>query len=131
MSHIKQILVIVDPTAGEHPAIAKAALLAEKFNARLELFVCDTKAARELRLLAHAQAHPGEPFPISIKALLESLASPLRTRGLDVTTEVTCADPLHVGLIDRTRHTGRIWSSRTRIITRWRNGPLSPTPIGS
>lgn len=105
MDYIKQILVIVDPTASEHPAIAKAALLAEKCQARIELFVCDTKAAYEMRLAAHARARPGQPFPINIKTLLEALAAPLRGRGLDVTTECDRAEPLHVGLIDRTRHT--------------------------
>jgi universal stress protein E len=105
MDYIKQILVIVDPTASEHPAIAKAALLADKFNARIELFVCDTKSTREMRLAAHARTRPGEPFPASVKALLETLALPLRRRGLDVTTECGHADVLHVGLIDRTRHT--------------------------
>jgi universal stress protein E len=103
--YIKQILVIVDPTASEHPAVDKAALLAEKFKARLELFVCDTKAAREMRLSSHLRDQPEEPFTVSIKAILESLAEPLRARGLDVTTETVCADPLHVGLIDRTRQT--------------------------
>ncbi|HEY0939442.1 MAG TPA: universal stress protein [Steroidobacter sp.] len=105
MGYIKQILVIVDPTAQEHPAVTKAALLAEKFNARLELFVCDTKAAREMRLLSHLRATPEAPVPVNIKGMLESLAAPLRDRGLDVTTETECADPLHVGLIDRTRRT--------------------------
>ena len=105
MEYIKQILVIVDPTASEHPAIAKAALLAEKFGARIELFVCDTTSTRETRLAAHVRARPGEPFPINSKALLETLAAPLRSRGLDVTTECAHADVLHVGLIDRTRRT--------------------------
>lgn len=105
MGYIKQILVIVDPTASEHPALAKAAMLAEKFNARLELFVCDTKAAREIRLLSHVRENPGAPVPVNIKGMLESLAAPLRARGLDVTTETACADPLHVGLIERMRHT--------------------------
>lgn len=105
MDYIKQILVIVDPTASEQPAIAKAALLAERFNARIELFVCDTKSAREMRLSAHVRTRPGEPFPVNIKALLETLAAPLRSRGLDVTTDCAHADVLHVGLIDRTRHT--------------------------
>ena len=105
MSCIDQILVIVDPTAASQPAIAKAALLAENCDARLELFVCDTKAARELRFLSHAQSHPGEAFPLSTKAFLESQARPLRARGLDVTTEALIADPLHIGLIERTRHT--------------------------
>ena len=78
MEYIKQILVIVDPTASQHPAIAKAALLAGKFNSRIELFVCDTRSARDMRLAAHARTRPGEPFPVNIKALLETLAAPLR-----------------------------------------------------
>lgn len=105
MGYIKQILVIVDPTTKEHAAVNKAAVLAEKFKARLELFVCDTKAAREMRLLSHLRTQPDAPVPVNIKGLLESLAEPLRARGLDVTTETVCADPLHAGLIDRTRHT--------------------------
>lgn len=103
MDYIKQILVIVDPTASEHPAIIKAALLAAKFNARIELFVCDTKSAREARLAAHVRTRPREPFPVNIKAWLEALADPLRRRGLDVTTECAHADALHIGLIDHTR----------------------------
>ena len=105
MDYIKQILVIVDPTASEHPAVAKGALLAEKFKARIELFVCDTKATREMRMAAHVRAHPERPFLVDIKSVLETLAAPLRSRGLDVTTECAYADALHVGLIDRTRHT--------------------------
>ena len=42
MNPICNILVIVDPTATNHPSIEKGALLAEKFGARLELFVCET-----------------------------------------------------------------------------------------
>jgi universal stress protein E len=105
MDYIKQILVIVDPTASEHPAIAKAAVLAEKFKARIELFVCDTKSTREMRFATHVRTRPGHPFPVNIKALLESQAAPLRSRGLDVNTECAHADALHLGLIDRTRHT--------------------------
>lgn len=105
MRYIKQILVIVDPTASEQPAVAKAALLAETFSARLELFICDTKAAREIRLLSHVRTKPRTPVPVNIKGMLEELAAPLRARGIDVTTETVCAEPLHAGLIDRTRHT--------------------------
>lgn len=105
MGYIKQILVIVDPTATTHAAVDKAARLAEKFNARLELFVCDTKAAREMRLSSHVRENPTAPLPTNLKGELELLAAPLRARGLDVTTETACSDPLHVGLIDRIRHT--------------------------
>jgi universal stress protein E len=105
MNAIRNILVIVDPTADQHPAISKGALLAQKFGSRLELFVCDTKASREARLATHMKTRAGEPFVANVKAILEGLAAPLRERGLDVTTETECADPLHAGLVDRTKRT--------------------------
>jgi len=105
MNAINSILVIVDPTAQEHPAVAKGALLATRLRARLELYICDTKASREARHLSHARREPEEAFLRDVKGFLESLAAPLRQRGLDVTTETECADPLHVALIDRTKRT--------------------------
>lgn len=105
MNPIESILVIVDPTAEQHPAIAKGALLAEKLGARVELFVCETKASKEARLAAHARRSAGQPFLVDLKAKLEELAAPLRKRGLDVTTETECADPLHLALADRTKRT--------------------------
>lgn len=105
MNPIRNILVIVDPTADLHPAVDKAVLLAQKLGARLELFVCDTKASREVRIAEHARTHAKEPFVVNLKAMLERLAKPLREQGLDVATEIECADPLHVALIDRARRT--------------------------
>ena len=105
MNPINSILVIVDPTVGQHAAVDKGALLAQKLGARLELYVCDTKASRDVRLAAHASKRADQPLQVNLKALLEKLAEPLRERGLDVTTEVDCADPLHVALIDRARRT--------------------------
>ena len=101
----QNILVIVDPTASEHPAVLKGALLAEKFNSRLELYVCDTKAAREARLIAERAKDPSRLLTINLKPMLEALAVPLRSRGLDVTTECEYADVLHVGLLSRTQRT--------------------------
>lgn len=105
MNSIRNILTIVDPTAEEHPAVEKAALLARKLDARLALYICDTKAAREARIAAHARSHAKQPFVVDLKSILEELARPLREQGLDVTTEVECADPLHLALIDRARRT--------------------------
>lgn len=105
MNPIRNILVIVDPTAEQHPAVDKAALLAQKLDARLELYVCDTKASRDVRIAAYARSHSNEPFVIDLKSILEELAAPLREQGLDVATEVECADPLHEALIDRARRT--------------------------
>jgi universal stress protein E len=105
MNRICNILVIVDPTASEHPAVAKAALLAQRFNARLELFACETKASREARLVAHDRKQAKEPFIVDLKPMLEALAAPLRMRGVDVATETDSADPLHVALLDRVKRT--------------------------
>jgi len=105
MNRICNILVIVDPTADEHPAVAKGALLAEQFDARLELFACETKASREARLTAHTRKDAKQPFMIDLKAKLEALATPLRARGVDVATESNTADPLHEALLDRVKRT--------------------------
>lgn len=93
MNPIHNILVIVDPTANVHPAIAKGAILAEKFAARLDLFVCDTQASRSTR--PRDQLGPW----------LDSLAKPLRDKGIEVMTEVLAADPLHTALLDRVKRT--------------------------
>lgn len=105
MNAINNILVIVDPTTRKHPGVDKAALLAQKLGARLELYICDTKASRQVRLAAQAGKRADEPVLVNLKSLLEDLARPIRARGVDVTTEVECADPLHVALIDRARRT--------------------------
>ena len=105
MNPINSILAIVDPTAQLHPAVEKGEFLAQKLGARLELYVCDTKASRELRLAAHAARREDRPFAVNLKAFLEGLAEPMRARGVDVTTEVDNADPLHLALIDRARRT--------------------------
>jgi universal stress protein E len=105
MNRICNILVIVDPTAQTHPAVARGALLAEKFAARLELFACETKASREARLAAHARNEAKHPFVVDLKSMLETLAAPLRARGIDVATETNRGDPLHEALLDRVRRT--------------------------
>lgn len=104
MNPIRTILVIVDPIAKQHPAVAKAGLLAEKFSAHLVLFLCDTKASRNIRQAERAGNTAAPPI-CDLNSLLEPLAEPLRQRGIDVTTETISADPLHTALLDRLRHT--------------------------
>ena len=102
MNPVSNILVIVDPTAAGHPAVEKAALLAKKFKSRLELFLCDTRASQQARATAGIAEGSIRP-PYNAKALLESLAQPLRDRDIDVATETDCVDPLYEGLIARIR----------------------------
>lgn len=104
MNPIHNILVIVDPTARQHPAVAKGAYLAEKFAARLDLFICDTQAARDTRLARHLRESPQGALE-RLGPWLDSLAQPLREQGLDVMTDVVAADPLPTALLDRVKHT--------------------------
>ncbi len=101
MNPIKDILVIVDPTAPAHPAVEKGATLARVFDARLNLYACDTRSARESRLTARA----GTPLLAeglrTLQPLLEKIAEPLRKLGLEVTTEVETGDPLVEMLVSR------------------------------
>jgi universal stress protein E len=105
MNPIRNILVIVDPSTQQQPAVSKGAMLAKRFSARLDLFVCDTKAARNLRLGRHLRLSPQAPFEEKLLPWLESLAEPLRREGIEVTTEVVSADPLHAELVERVKHT--------------------------
>jgi universal stress protein E len=100
MSEIRKILVIVDPTANEHPAVEKGAALAQRFNARLELFACETKESRAIRYSAHLAKGGNAEFITHVRALVEALAAPLRSRGIDVAVEATAGDPLHTKLLE-------------------------------
>ena len=111
MSDFKRILAIVDPTSDEHPALHKAAAIAARYEAQLELFVCESRAVREARIAAKlvrpsTESPAGEAFAADPKGMLEALAEPLRARGLQVTTEIECGEPLHVALIDRAKRAG-------------------------
>lgn len=102
---LAKILVIVDPTATRHPAVDKGCLLAERFGARLDLFVCETKAARNQRQAARLADSRQAPGQDDARQVLETLARTARDRGVDVTTELISADPLHVALLNRVKHT--------------------------
>jgi universal stress protein E len=99
----RSILAIIDPTAEEYPSLAKAAHLAARYGARLELFVCDTKSARETRWSAQRLRDPNRLLDLDLKPMLEALAAPLREQGLDVATDCAYADSLADGLLDRIR----------------------------
>lgn len=103
MEPIRNILVIVDPTSREQPAVSKGALLAELFGARLELFACDTKVTRDIRYARFASNPRAAAFVADLHPMLEIIAAPLRQRGLDVTIETVSSDPLHISLVDRVR----------------------------
>jgi universal stress protein E len=105
MNPVHNILVIVDPTALDHPAVEKAALLAERFSARIDLFVCDTKASWNIRHAQQASENSRGEASDALKPMVEGAAEQLRRRGIEVTTEIVKADPLALALLNRVKHT--------------------------
>jgi len=101
MAQNNSILVVIDPTTKEQPALARAAWLAGKLDCSLELFICD-----------YDQYLAGERF-FDTKALkrarsgllerhvkrLDKLAAPLRDEGIDVTVDAVWDHPLHEGIV--------------------------------
>jgi len=103
MKRLDRILAVLDPTTEAQPALAKAATLARRCGAALELFVCDfdpslsgqpffdTDRLRQLR----------EEFVAERLADLEDLAEDLRTEGLEVETHVHWDNPTYRGIVRR------------------------------
>ena len=103
MKRLDRILAVIDPTTEAQPALAKAATLARRCEATLELFICDfdpslsghpffdTDKLRQLR----------EEFVSERLGYLEETAEDLREEGLAVETHVHWDNPIHRGIVRR------------------------------
>jgi len=101
MQNITKVLSVIDPTVDDQPAMRRAAWLAQKTNAELELLVCyyneylsgdrlfDSPSLEKARseVIANQEQH------------LEELAEPLREAGTVVTTSAVWDHPLHEGIV--------------------------------
>ena len=100
----KKILVVIDPTEkGEQPVIERAAWLAEKTSAAVELFASDFDAqidAGHVSTVWIQQAEPPRDHLVNIhRENLAKLAEPLKKRGLKVTTDVAWDHPLGEAIV--------------------------------
>jgi universal stress protein E len=97
----KKILVVVDPTAAEHPCVDQAAELAHNVSADVELFICDydpnIDAGRTST--AYMDQSTRENLLANRKDKLERLAGNLRSRGLKVDVDVAWDHPLVDGIV--------------------------------
>ena len=103
MQRLDRILAVLDPTTEAQPALAKAATVARRCGATLELFICDfdpslsgqpffdTDKLRQLR----------EEFVSERLEYLEETAEELRTEGLAVETHVHWDNPIYRGIVRR------------------------------
>lgn len=105
MAHGNHILAIIDPTATEHPALDRAALLAARLNRPLELFICDYDQylAGERFFDSESLAKARDSLIANHEQNLESLAADVRNRDLGAGFEISvdaCWDhPLHEGIV--------------------------------
>ena len=101
----KQILVVVDPTTDKvQPVIERAAWLAKRAGAALQLFACAYDAnidARRVATVSISEAGVREQLLLRHRHKLEELAAPLRERGLSVTVDVAWDYPLAEVLVKR------------------------------
>ncbi len=99
----KTILVVVDPlTEDEQPVLQRAAWLAEKTGAALELFACDYDAdidAGRITTVWIPEAGAREQLLLRHRRHLETFASALRGRGLKVTVAVAWDYPLDEAIV--------------------------------
>lgn len=103
MSLPKRILVVVDPTADAQPALQRAALVAPKANAHVELFVCayDPLLSETRSADANQVAKSRAAYIENQLRRLHALARPLADAGIAVTVDATWDSPLHEGIIRR------------------------------
>lgn len=108
MQNINQILCVIDPTASSQPAMQRAAWLARKTGASLELFICYyNEYLSGERLFDSPSLEKARHEVIQgHEKRLESLANPLRTTGLTVTTTAHWDHPLHEGIVRHAAATG-------------------------
>ncbi len=99
----KTILVIVDPyTDREQPVLSRAAWLAERFGAQLELFACDYDAEIDSGRVATVwvpDAGLREQLLLRHRRQLESFAAALRGRRLQVTVNVAWDFPAEEAIV--------------------------------
>lgn len=92
---IRNIMVVIDPTSHEQPALAKAARIARRFGSSLELFACDVRQELPESWAGGARmAEFRELTRLRLLGELKALAEPLRAQGFTVNTVCEWHAPL-------------------------------------
>lgn len=103
MDRIAGILVIVDPTVLEQPAVVKAYALAKRLGAAVELLACDTQYSREMRAAWKLRGIADAPLSAGLKPLLDELAATFHAADIQVEKTIITGDPLHERVLAWTR----------------------------
>jgi len=108
MQNIKQIMCVIDPTTDAQPAMVRAAWLAGKTGAELELFICyyNEYLSGERLFDSPSLEKARDDIINGHRKGLEEMAEPLRGRGLVVRTTAVWDHPLHEGIVRHAAATG-------------------------
>ena len=108
MKSLKRILAVIDPTCDTQPALQRAAWVAENTGAELELFICyyNEYLNGELLFDSPSLEKARQEILKGHEGHLETLATPLRKRGINVETSVVWDHPLYEGIVRRAEDTG-------------------------
>ena len=101
MREVNQILVVIDPTVEEQPALQRAAWLARQIGSKLELLVCyyNEYLSGERLFDSPSLAKAREEVIKREKDRLDELAKPLAESGIKVQTKVVWDHPLYEGIV--------------------------------
>ncbi|MCY1413003.1 Universal stress protein E [compost metagenome] len=100
---LQHLLVVIDPTREEQPALARARWIAERSGASLELLACDYTPALDNALLVAQRDLERARLVQQAERLdwLERMAGPLRHDGITVTCHTLWGKPLYRQIISR------------------------------
>jgi len=101
VSQASRFLVVIDPTGDEQPAMSRAADVAQRLGASLDLLICyhDEYLSGDRLFDAPSLRSAREDTVAALKARLEALAGPLRKDGLTVATSAIWRHPLYEGIV--------------------------------
>jgi universal stress protein E len=101
MKNISKILCVLDPTTKTQHALARAAWLAKRSGADLELLICyyNEYLSGDRFFDSRSLAKARQEVLDSHLDYLEQQAKPLRDKGLNVATSSTWDHPLHEGIV--------------------------------
>ena len=102
MNENKRILVVVDPTApAEQCAVQRGAMLAEKKGVGLELLICyyDQYLGSQQYMKSPTMAESRQEVIHQLRLKLESMAKPLREKGIGVIVTAIWDEPLDEAIV--------------------------------
>lgn len=103
MKSLTSILVVADRSERDARVLAKAVALAERFAARLELFLCDAEHEYALRHSYDptSAAKAREACLSEARDYLDSLRKGLAAGGPNVSIDAICETPLYEGIVHK------------------------------